>query len=451
VNLQPTCDIAECIDRCPVGRLQIAVVGLCCLVALLDGFDAQSIGLAAAPIASSLAIRLDTFGAVFSAGLAGLMLGAFAFGRLGDRWGRKPILIIATLTFGALALATAAARTREELIAARFLTGIGLGGAMPNVVALATDYMPARLQRIPACLISAAMPAGGMLAGLIAVLVLHHVGWRGLFYVGGGAPLFLALLLIIALPESIRYLCLRRAEDPRIGTLMRRILPAAEALPKRFTATQETRQLPAVTALFRERRALTTLSLSVACFMNLLVIYSVVSWMPPLLADGSPTASVGILAVTSFSLGAIPGSVLQGPLLTRFRPTPVFVTELVTFILLILLLASRMRSETSVLTIAFLLGWTIQGAQAGVNALSASSYPAGLRSTALGWVLGIGRLGSIIGPMLGGVALQSGWTPQQILTTAAVPAGLAALTLMVANARRQAPAVPKLSTHPRRP
>jgi AAHS family 4-hydroxybenzoate transporter-like MFS transporter len=185
--------------------------------------------------------------------------------------------------------------------------------------------------------------------------------------------------------------------------------------------------------------------------MNLLVIYSVVSWMPPLLADGSPTASIGILALTSFSLGAIPGSVLQGPLLTRFRPGPVFVIELGTFILLILLLASRMRSETAVLMIAFLLGWTIQGAQAGVNALSASSYPAALRSTALGWVLGIGRLGSIIGPILGGVALKSGWTSQQIFVAAAVPAGLAALTLMGANAWREAPAVSRFSTHPRRP
>lgn len=448
---RPRCDIAECIDRCPVGRLQIVVVGLCCLVTLFDGFDAQSIGLAAAPIASSLGIRLDTFGAVFSSGLAGLMIGALALGRLGDKWGRKPLLVIATMSFGALALATAATRTREELILVRFLTGIGLGGAMPNVVALATDYMPARLQRVPACLISAAMPAGGMLAGLIAVFILPHLGWRGLFYVGGGAPLFLALLLIIALPESIRYLCARRAGDPRIRTLMRRILPTAEALPERFTATLETRQRPSVTALFRERRALTTVSLSVACFMNLLVIYSVVSWMPPLLADVSPTASIGILALTSFSLGAIPGSVLQGPLLTRFRPGPVFVIELGTFILLILLLASRMRSEAAVLTIAFLLGWTIQGAQAGVNALSASSYPAGLRSTALGWVLGIGRLGSIIGPMLGGVALKSGWTPQQIFVAAAVPAGLAALTLMGANAWRQAPAISRLSTHPRRP
>jgi AAHS family 4-hydroxybenzoate transporter-like MFS transporter len=169
--------------------------------------------------------------------------------------------------------------------------------------------------------------------------------------------------------------------------------------------------------------------------MNLLVLYSVISWMPALLATSSLPVSAGVMAVTSYSAGAVFGSLLQGPLMARYPSRWLFAVELGAFIGFVVLLATAPLSTLLVGCTAFAIGWAIQGAQAGLNAFSAGFYPAAVRSTGIGWILGVGRIGSILGPILAGMALQAQWTSQQIFLAGGVPAACAAIALFVAASR----------------
>lgn len=430
-------DVRDVIDRSPVSPLQKWVVAMCCAIALLEGYDAQALGFLAPSIASSFGVAVKSFGPTFSASLFGLMVGALSLGALGDRWGRRRVLILSTASFGLFALASAFATTLEGLLALRFLTGLGLGGALPNVFALATDYTPRRSRNIPACLISAAIPAGGMCAGFAASGLLPHWGWRSVLVVGGIAPVALAVMAILLLPESLPFLCSRSGNEQVTRGLMTRIWRDPRARTARFIVAiaADAEASASVRELLHRGRAVVTLSLWLAWFMNLLVLYFVISWMPALLNASGLPSSVGILAVTLFSLGGVAGSLLQGPLLSRYAPKPVFLTEFGLFILLTILLGEVHLSSWSVGSIALAAGLAVQGAQAGINASGATFYPSPLRSTGLGWGLGIGRLGSIVGPILGGWALQAAWTPKQIFLSGIVPAVCAGLGMWIALSR----------------
>jgi AAHS family 4-hydroxybenzoate transporter-like MFS transporter len=438
VKAEEMLDFRDVIDRCPVSRLQKWVVAMCCAIALLEGYDAQVLGFLAPSIASSLGVEVKSFGPTFSASLLGLMAGALSLGALGDRWGRRPVLILSTASFGLFALASAFATTLQGLLILRFLTGLGFGGALPNTFALATDYTPRRSRNIAACLISAAIPAGGMCAGFVTSALLPLWGWRSVLVVGGIAPLALAVAAIFLLPESLPFLCSRGGNESRTRGLMIRIWHDSRASTAHFVAAAAADANASVRELFHRGRAIVTLSFWLAWFMNLLVLYFVVNWMPALLNASGLPSSVGILAVTLFSLGGVAGSLLQGPLLARYAPLPVFLTEFAAFILLTILLGEVHLSSWTVGSIALAAGIAVQGAQAGINASGAAFYPAPLRSTGLGWGLGIGRLGSIVGPILGGLALQAGWTPKQIFLSAIVPAVCAALGVRIALSRGRA-------------
>src|SRR5450631_1267406 len=232
--------VDEIIDSQPVGRLQIRVVILCCIIGTINGFDAQVIGFLAPSIAVSLNADVRTFGPMFSAGFIGLMIGAMTLGPFGDRKGRKPALLLSTLLFGVLTGLTGLVQTFHELIFLRFLTGVGLGGALPNVAALATEYFPQRLRRIPASLIGAAIPGGAMVSGLLATLFLPEWGWRSMFYLGGILPIVLCIVLLFALPESARYLSLDPANQEKVLRIMVKIWPGAASLRTNFRAPPRT-------------------------------------------------------------------------------------------------------------------------------------------------------------------------------------------------------------------
>jgi len=220
-------NVSDLIDTRPLGALQIRIVVLCTLVALLDGLDLQSIGLAAAGIAADLHIPLPSLRIVFSAALAGLALGAFGFGLLADRIGRKAVLIGATGCFGIFTIATALAPSFGVLLAFRFLAGLGLGGAMPSFISLTSEYSPRRLRAVIVALLWAGFPLGGFVGGLLASWIIPAFGWQSVFWVGGVLPLFVCAALVTALPEPIGFLVASGAPAQQIAWLLRRIFPAA--------------------------------------------------------------------------------------------------------------------------------------------------------------------------------------------------------------------------------
>ena len=422
----------EVIDERPLSGFQIQTIALCTLVLLLDGFDTQAMGFLVPPIADELGIPLREFGPVLSAGLFGLMLGAMASGPIADRWGRKWTIIISALVFGGFSLATTTVTTLNSLVLLRFLTGLGLGGAMPNVVSLAAEYAPKRLQATLVTLIFVGMGGGAVVAGLVGQAMIPMWGWRSVFYVGGTLPIVLALVLIKALPESVRFLVVRGGDPERVSAVMRKIAPDMASTAFRIEAAGSRHAGLAVKYLFTEGRGLGTVLLWIPFFMNLLILYFILSWLPALLRQAGMPVSAGITAVMSFSIGGIVGTILQGPLMGRLGVYTSIVMEFAASLVLVIVASSIFSNFPVMMLVTFILGVTVQGTQAGLNALSAIYYPTTMRSTGVGWALGVGRVGSIVGPLIGGMMLGMQWTPPEIFRAGAIPA-LCAMAAVIAS------------------
>src|SRR5262245_29962886 len=198
---------------------------MCALVTMVDGMDTQSIGIVARLAAQDIGFSMASFSIVASAGLLGAAVGALSFGQLGDRFGRKAVLVAATATFGLFTIGTALAPSFGVLVAMRFLAGLGLGGAMPNMVAMSSEYAPKRIRSLLVTVQWSTFPLGGFFGGLAAQYILQHYSWHTVFYFGGGAGLVVAVLLLFFLPESLKYLIARNAPVERIRAIVGRMAP----------------------------------------------------------------------------------------------------------------------------------------------------------------------------------------------------------------------------------
>jgi MFS transporter, AAHS family, 4-hydroxybenzoate transporter len=426
--------ISEIIDQRPLSGFQITTMVLCGMIIVLDGFDTQSIGFLAPSMADTLHVSVKTFGPVFMAALIGLMISSMTMGPLADRWGRKWPIVICTLIFGTFAVLTGLAHSFNQVVFFRFLTGLGLGGAMANVVALMSEYAPRRLLAVMVTMLFCGMPAGALLGGLVSAVMLPRWGWQSVFYAGGVLPFTLALFLMKALPESVRFLEVSGADPRKIGNIMARISPELRDTPlsQATSSDRALRKGMPVKHLFTEGRATLTILLWTPYFMNLLILYFVVSWLPALLRQAGLPISAGITAISLFSIGGILGSFVEGYLMNWFGTPTVLVSEFVISTLLIASLAFS-GSFPATMAITFVLGFIVQAAQGGLNALAATVYPTAIRATGVGWALGVGRIGSIVGPMLGGIMLARDWGPRDIFLAGAAPALCAAAATLLSS------------------
>ena len=439
--------VSEIIDQQPLSRLQIVAIALCGLVLLLDGFDTQCIGFLAPPISENLGIPLKSFGPVFSAGLLGLMIAAIAMGPLADRWGRKWPVTLSVLTFAVFALLTARAASLEQLIVYRFLTGLGLGGAMPNVVALTSEYSPKRLQAVFVAMLFSGIPLGALVASAASSVMIPRWGWRSVFYLGGILPLAIALLLMKVLPESVRFLTARGKNPAALSKIMAQIAPGVRPDELDLSSHASRGAVeddsfsgkstgPAVRRLFAEGRAAGTILLWISFFMNLLLMYFIVNWLPGLLQQSGLPASAGVTAILLFSLGGIAGNLGEGRAMNSWGAYATLLGQFAISTLLIGALAFLTRSFGMLLAVTFVLGVAIEGGQGGLNALAASFYPTTIRATGVGWALGVGRVGSIVAPMIGGMLLSMGWSPQRIFLAGMAPAVCGATAILASSRRR---------------
>ncbi|MBM3819592.1 MAG: MFS transporter [Acidimicrobiia bacterium] len=428
-----TLTVNDLIDERPLSGFQLTTILLCGAVLLLDGFDTQALGFLVPPISEDLGIPLPAFGQVISAGLFGLMIGAMLAGPIADRWGRKWAIIVSSIIFGLFSLLTAFVSTLNGLILLRFLTGLGLGGAMPNVVALSSEYAPKRMQPTLVPAIFAGMGGGAVLASIVGGALIPAYGWRSVFVVGGVLPIALALILIKVLPESLRFLAAKGADRQRISGIVRKLAPEAADAPLAPPPASERLEGMALKHLFTEGRATGTLMLWIPFFMNLLILYFILSWLPSLLRQAGMPVSAGITAVAAFSFGGIVGTLIQGPLMKLMGVFPAMMTEFFGSLALILAASVMFANFQLLMVITFILGITVQGAQGGLNVLAAMYYPTSIRSTGVGWALGVGRIGSIVGPLIGGAMLGLQWTPQQIFQAGAVPATMAAAVVALST------------------
>jgi MFS transporter, AAHS family, 4-hydroxybenzoate transporter len=420
-------DVAGYIDQQPVGGFQIKLLLTCAAVLFLDGFDTQAIGYVAPALAKEWGLTKAALGPVFSAGLFGLMIGALVFGPLADRIGRKKIIILSTLAFGIGTLATAFINDVNTLLLVRFLTGLGLGGAMPNAVAMTSEFSPHRRRATMVMIMFCGFSIGAALGGLLAAALIPQFGWRSVFIVGGVAPLLLVPILTLRLPESVRFLALTGQANARVAELLASINPKAAFAP----ATQFVVHEPGLAGmpvlhLFKEGRTLPTLLLWVVFFMSLLDLYFLSNWLPTVLNDLGASVSSAAVIGSMLQVGGVVGTFALGSVIDRFSFRAL---ALVYFAAVFAVGAiGQLGHSVALVTMAiFAAGFCIVGGQIAANALTAGFYPTSVRSTGVGWALGIGRIGSIIGPLVGGALLTAKWSTGSVFMAAATAAFCAAL------------------------
>jgi AAHS family 4-hydroxybenzoate transporter-like MFS transporter len=398
-------DVGALIDEHGIGGAQWMIIGLCALVALLDGLDLQSIGLAAPALAQQLHIPPTSLGTVFSAALAGLTLGAFFLGPLADRIGRKSVLIAATICFGVFTVATAFVSSYGELLVCRFLTGLGLGGAMPSFISLASEYVPAKRRAAIVSLLWAGFPLGGVVGGLIGARIIPAYGWQSIFIAGGVTPLLLTLLLIFALPESAAFMINRGKPAARIRATLRRVFPHV-SLPDgaQFVFRQESTNT-SVGELFAGDRARGTALLWIAFFFTFMILVTNSSWTPTLLRGVGVSVADSAIALALFNFGSLFGSAVAGALIAALGPVMVLPVTLVAGAVAYGAIGWSAPSVTAITVAEAAFGVLVGCASSGLIALAAVYYPAAIRSTGVGWATAIGRFGSFVGPLAVGALL----------------------------------------------
>jgi AAHS family 4-hydroxybenzoate transporter-like MFS transporter len=395
----PTINVARLIDQQGITRFQGMIFGLCALVVFLDGIDTQVIGLAAPVLSRQFGFERQLLGWVFSAGTLGATIGAFACGLVADRFGRKTVLVLATAWFGLATLATSAAGSFEALVVCRFLTGLGLGGAIPCFVALTTEYSPARQRATIISLMWSAFPLGGMVGGFINAYLIATWSWQSLFVVWGAVPVLVAGLLAFFLPESIRFLLSRQRSAADIGTIVRRIVPSAVPADAAYSSDETHLAGLPLRHLFTERRTDKTLLLWAASFLVFGSIVIIPAWAPALLAPLRFAPATAAIIVAFNGLGSFVGTAIAGRLVQRFGVVRSIIPSALFAALGVGLFGLSAGSLATATAASLIAGLFLGIASSSIVTLSALAYPTAVRSTGIGWSMGWGRCGSVAAPL----------------------------------------------------
>jgi len=424
-------NIAELIDKSDISRSQLAVFILCTACLMMDGFDVQALSYVAPALVQDFKIAGSALGPVFAATNFGVLIGSLGLSVLADKIGRRPVLIAATSFFAIMTVLTAQAATVQQLLTLRFIAGIGLGSIIPQAAALVGEYAPAR-KRVSLIMITITLGfnGGAAISGLITARLVEAFGWRSVFYIGGVLPLVIAFLMCFFLPESMQLLVLRNKSE-KVGKWMRRNKPEAAAVGGvEYVVREENRAGVPIGHLFREGRALLTILIWLVNFMNLLNLYALTSWLPIVMRNAGYSISTAVLVGTMLQVGAIIGTFVLAALIARKGFVPVLTGSLAVACISIAVIGQPGLSLAALTIVVTIAGCGILGSQPGINALSAVSYPTYLRATGVGWGLGIGRVGAIVGPYIGGELLARQWSTQDMFLAAALPALVSTFAMM---------------------
>ena len=383
-------------------RQHIRVASLCFMVLFLEGYDITSMSYAIPSLIEAWHVKPPQFTTALTAGSFGLLFGAFGAGWLGDRLGRKPVLVGCTAVFGVFSLLTARSGGLASLAVLRFLTGLGLGGGIPIAIALATDHAPLRSPRRLVILMSAGISVGNTAGGFIASQIVKLTGWQAIFVVGGLLPILVIPLLLLFMPGS----------------------PAPQAVDPDARRTTPL-------DLFRNGLALRTSVLWMVNLFNLVGNYFILFWLPAILHAKGVTPSAAILATTMYALGSIVGALITAPIVDRFGIERIIAAILCLGALCVLMAGAFDLPFPLLCLVTGGCGIGIGGCQHGINAVSGALYPTAIRATGTGWALGLGRIGQIGGPLIGGTLLHLGWAAHDIFLAASVPAACVALGMAI--------------------
>jgi AAHS family 4-hydroxybenzoate transporter-like MFS transporter len=421
--------LEELIDGQKFGRFNINLLVWSFLAMLVDGFDLAGLASAAPELARTWHLAPKAFAPALSASLFGILLGAPLLGHAGDRFGRKPLIVAGCLIFSLGTLATVWATNLNQVAALRALTGIGIGGLMPNAIALNAELAPKRLRATLVVLMFTGITAGAGIPGLIQAWLIPHHGWQVMFWVGGLAPLIVAACLLFTLPESVKFLAFKRDRHAEFLTSVRRLrrdLDIADDAQFAVAPAAQGNGL-GVKPIFRGSFAWITPLLWVCFASALMTNFFLNSWLPLIFEGSGLGAKQSGIATSLYHSGGTIGGLLVSLVLGRFGFT-VIASLFLFATLAIAAIGLPGLSYTAMVLAVTLSGFCTLGAQFGNNAASGLLYPTASRSSGVGWALGIGRFGSIAGPLVGGMLVGMNVPARQFFILAAVPmvAGLIA-------------------------
>ena len=416
-------NIKELIDQKSMTRLQYATILVCFLMNIIDGVDVLVISYCASAIAKSWSLSPEALGAVFSSGLAGMTVGALLLAPFADKMGRKKMILLSAVLVGVSVFLTAYTTNLNQLILLRFLSGIGIGSILASTAALTAEFTPNKSKDFWVSMVLAGYPVGAVIAGLVAALVIPSSGWQMMFKLAGVASIVTIPLIYFFMSESIDFYL---KKQPRLALqkanriLDKMQLPSLNELPER---QPKLAAIPVQKLISKEyKRA--TFQIWTALFFAFGCLYFLISWIPKLAENTGLSMELAIYAGTVFNVGAFFGIILQGYCSSKIGLKKTIAIFMVVTAILMGIFKLFIGSDWILLVFAF-IGFTLQGGFVGLYAVAARMYPTEFRTTGVGWAIGAGRLGGVIGPALGGIFVGMGLSMATNFMLFAIPALLA--------------------------
>lgn len=430
-----TLNVTALIDRSRISRMQYAIFFLGALAFGLDGLDTQIIGYIAPSLLAAFHAPRAVLGELFSSGLVGLLIGSLAIGPFADKFGRKRVIILSVVSFGVFTLISAYSSTIGELVMWRFITGLGLGAAIPNIMALVSDYCPAQRRATVIMLVAAANAAGATLGALLAGQLLPLWGWRAMFYFGGIAPLVLAVFLCFYLQESLSWLIVRKRAPELVKHLAAQIGGSLSGVRLIAEGEQGVDYKTFLTRYMREpRNIVNTLAIMIIYFMVMFEMFFMSSWITTVLVENGFPIRSAIHSSSLFQTGGFVGMILIAFFAAGKDITRLFTAMLMAACAAIVATSFTLHGSPPVISaMLFITGFLLVPCLPGGSSIVGRTYPVAIRATAFGAAYAAGRLGSVFGPFFGQKLHELGLSSETIFLASALPCLIAALAVLVVH------------------
>src|SRR5471032_1280124 len=404
---QSVVQVSRLLDERGLSSFQIKLIIWSFFIVLIDGYDIAAIAFAAPSLAKEWALKPGSLGPVFSASLVGILFGSAIFGWVGDRYGRKVALVGSNLLFGIFTLAAAYSTNLDQMFWLRLLAGLGIGGVIPNVVAINAESAPRKLRATLAIIAVGCVPLGGAIPGFVTAALVPTHGWQILFYIGGIVPIIIALVAWIGLPESIKYMAIHESQRSKMEATIKSIQPNYQVPPNAKFVIEDEKQFPGFNPgyLFRDGLALITPLVWLLFALNLMGYFFLISWTPILMTASKLPPATAALSGALLQVGGTVAAIGLCWWFQRHRFFAVFIMFVIAVPVVGAIGYAGLTSKTALLVTIFFAGFLVLGIQSGINVIGAMVYPTSLRANGSGWELGIGRIGSIVGPIVGGLLI----------------------------------------------
>lgn len=424
-------NINELIDKASFTSFHWKVLIWCLIIIIFDGYDLVIYGVALPLLMQQWSLTAVETGLLASAALFGMMFGAMIFGTLSDKLGRKKTILICVTLFSGFTFIGAFAKGPTEFAILRFIAGLGIGGVMPNVVALMTEYAPKKIRSTLVAIMFSGYAIGGMTSALLGAWLVKDMGWQIMFLIAG-IPLLLLPLIWKFLPESLTFL-VKSNHDEQAKSIVSKIAPQTQVNANTQLVLNESTTTDApVRALFQQGRTFSTFMFWIAFFMCLLMVYALGSWLPKLMLQAGYSLGASMLFLFALNIGGMVGAIGGGALADRFHLKPVITIMFIVGSAALILLGFN-SPQFILYSLIAIAGAATIGSQILLYTFVAQFYPTALRSTGMGWASGIGRIGAIIGPVLTGALLTFELPHQMNFLAIAIPGVIAALAIFMVN------------------